>query len=102
MSSIGLTCSGEFEWDPAKSEACLMRRGFGFAYALQAFRDPDRMVSLDERWNYGEDRYRLLGVVEQRVFCVVFTLRGTTVRIISARKANRREVSEYEDSPRQR
>lgn len=102
MSSIGLLSSGDFEWDAAESDACLVRRGFDFAYALQAFGDPDRMVTADERWNYGEDRYRLLGVVEQRVFCLVFTLRGTTIRIISARKANRREVTDYENSPRQR
>ncbi|GAA4407989.1 BrnT family toxin [Quisquiliibacterium transsilvanicum] len=102
MSSIGLSSSSDFEWDAAKSDVCLARRGFDFAYALQAFGDPDRVVSLDERWNYGEDRYRLFGVIEQRVFCLAFTFRGTTIRIISARKANLREVAQYEDGSRQR
>ena len=51
---------------------------------------------MDRRWDYGEVRYRLLGAVEGRVFVVICTMRGSTVRIVSARKANRREVCEYE------
>jgi uncharacterized DUF497 family protein len=39
-----------------------------------------------------------LGSIDQRVFCVVYTLRGSTIRIISARKANQREVNRYENS----
>lgn len=102
MSFIDLSFRGEFEWDLAKSEACLLRRGFDFAYALNAFGDRDRLVFADDRRDYGEERYRLLGVVDQCVFCVVFTFRDTTLRIISARKANRREVAQYEASSRQR
>lgn len=102
MSATELQSACDFEWDEAKSEACRARRGFDFAYALQAFGDPARVVTADDRWDYGEERYRLLGVIEGRVFCVAFTLRGETIRIISARKANRREVIHYEDSPRQR
>lgn len=102
MSFIELSFPADFEWDPAKSDACFLRRGIDFAYVLQAFGDPDRVVSADERRDYGEERYRLLGVVDQRVYCVAFTFRDTSIRIISARKANRREVARYEDSPRQR
>ncbi len=83
----------EFAWDDAKSDACFADRGFDFAYA---FLDEDRIVGEDRRWDYGEDRYRLLGAVEGRVFVVIYTMRGSTIRMISARKANRREVREYE------
>ena len=38
-----------------------MDRGFDFAYAIRAFLDDDRVVDRDRRWDYGEDRYRLLG-----------------------------------------
>ena len=58
----------EFEWDEAKSDACLAQRGFDFAYALQVFFDPHRLIRQDHRWDYGEERYQLLGMVEQRVF----------------------------------
>ncbi|MCL4183471.1 MAG: BrnT family toxin [Burkholderiaceae bacterium] len=91
----------EFEWDRAKSEACLERRGFDFAYALSVFLDPHRLVARDERWDYGEDRYRLLGKFEGRVYCLAFTVRGDRIRIISARRANRREVGKYENSTSQ-
>jgi len=88
----------EFEWDEAKSEACFMERGFDFPYAIRAFLDPNRVVRSDTRWNYGEDRYQLLGSIDGRVFFLVYTLRAETIRIISARKANRREVQDYENA----
>ena len=43
------------------SEACLVHRGFDFEYAVRAFRDPHRTVARDQRWDYGEKHYRLLG-----------------------------------------
>ncbi|MCE2486850.1 MAG: BrnT family toxin [Desulfurellaceae bacterium] len=91
----------EFEWDDAKSEACFVQRGFDFAYAIRAFLDANRIISRDYRQDYGEDRYRLLGVIEGRVFVVIFTLRHSTIRIISARKANKREVEAYDKNTRQ-
>ena len=91
----------EFEWDNAKNSACLERRGFDFAYALRAFLDPQRIVAQDRRRDYGEDRYRLLGTVDGRAYVIVYTLRGSSIRIISARKANRREVTDYEHNARQ-
>ena len=89
-----------FEWDEAKSEACFRERGFDFAYAARAFFDPDRLIQADTRRSYGEERYQLLGKIEQRLFVVVYTPRNDVLRIISARKANQREVRHYEDSTR--
>lgn len=91
----------EFEWDQAKSDECFAERGFDFAYALHAFVDPARQVRQDNRWDYGEDRYQLLGTIDHRVFVVVYTVRGDVIRIISARKANQREVQDYENSTRE-
>jgi len=88
----------EFEWDQDKSDACYSQRGFDFAYVLQAFLDPDRVIRQDTRRDYGEDRYQLIGLIGTRLFFVVYTSRGATIRIISARKANNREAREYEDS----
>lgn len=89
-----------FEWDEAKSEACFTERGFDFAYAVRAFFDPDRLVPVDAKYSYGEERYQMLGKIEQRLFVVVYTPRHDTIRIISARKANQREVKHYENSTR--
>jgi putative transcriptional regulator len=48
------------EWDENKSDACFADRGFDFAYVIRAFADPDRLLNRDHRWDYGEERYRLL------------------------------------------
>ena len=85
----------QFEWDEVKSEVCFRQRGFDFAYAARAFFDPDRLVHADTRRLYGEDRYQLLGKIEQRLFVVVYTPRKDAMRIISARTANQREVAHY-------
>ena len=90
----------EFEWDQAKSDECFAERGFDFAYALYAFLDPERKVRQDNRWDYGEDRYQMVGAVAHRVFVVVYTVRRNVIRIISARKANQREVQDYENGTR--
>ena len=87
----------EFEWGSAKSDACFTERGFDFAYAARAFFDREHLVQADTRYPYGEDRYQLIGEIEQRVFVVIYTPRAHAIRIISARKANHREVRHYEN-----
>ena len=88
----------EFELDELKSEACFQKRGFDFAYAAQAFVDPDRTIEIDNRRDYGEERYRLTGNIKGRLYVVVYTPRDSIIRIISAHKANQREIKRYEDS----
>ncbi len=95
---MNYTGAMNFEWDEAKSDSCFRERGFDVAYAAQVFFDPDRMVQADTRYSYGEERYRVIGVIEQRLFVVVYTPRPDAMRIISARKANQREVTYYENS----
>jgi uncharacterized protein len=87
----------KFDWDETKSAACWKERGFDFTYAVQCFLDPRRMISRDNRFDYGEDRFQLLGQIDKRVFFVTYTLRAEVIRIISARKANQREVNRYEN-----
>ena len=87
----------EFEWDDAKSEQCLRKRGFSFGFVVAAFDDPHRRVETDERWEYDEVRYRLYGRIGDRLFVLVYTVRGGAIRIISARKANARERRRHGD-----
>jgi len=54
------------------------------------------LVEHDQRWEYGEERFRALGLMDEKVFVVVFTRRSGAIRIISARRANSREVKRYE------
>ena len=88
----------DFEWDDAKSESCFTSRGFDFAFAARVFFDPDRIIVADTRRSYGEERLQLIGKIEGRLFVVVYTPRHSSIRIISARKANHREVQHYENS----
>jgi len=86
----------DFEWDLAKSNSCQTSRNFDFAYVISIFEDPTLLVEHDLRWEYGEERFQALGVIDGRVFVVIFTRRLRSIRIISARKANSREVKRYE------
>ncbi|MEM6728351.1 MAG: BrnT family toxin [Pseudomonadota bacterium] len=52
-------------------------------------------IRQDTRRDYGEPRYQALGMIDQRLYLCVFTLRDGQRRIISLRKANRREVRSY-------
>lgn len=88
----------DFEWDELKSEACFQKRGFDFAYATKAFVDPDRTIEIDNRRDYGEERFRLIGNIKGRLYVVAYTPRDSVIRIISAHKANQREIRRYEDS----
>jgi len=92
--------SMEFEWNEDKSEACFQDRGFDFNYAASVFLDPRKIIVQDHRRDYGEDRYQILGMIEERVYFVAYTMRGSIFRIISARKANRREIDTYEHNTR--
>ena len=59
-----------------QEHACFERRGFDFAYAVRAFFDPQRIVVQDTRRDYGENSYRLTGVIDGRAYVVVYTVRG--------------------------
>ena len=98
---MAYTIAVEFEWDDTKNAACFERRGFDFGHAVRAFLDPHRIVAQDRRRDYGEDRYRLLGTIDGRTYVIVYTMRGSVTRIISARRANRKEVANYEHNARQ-
>ena len=87
-----------FEWDASKNDACFVTRGFDFEFAGQVLFDPKRLMSLDNRRSYGEDRYQVIGMIDGTLYVVVFTPRRASQRIISARKANQREIKRYENS----
>jgi hypothetical protein len=84
-----------FEWDEAKREANLAKHGVDFIDAIPLFADPFRLEYADERRDYGEERRQTIGAVGPRVLFVVYTLRGTVRRVISARKASKDEHEAY-------
>jgi len=86
-----------FEWDEVKNAQNIETRNLSFEYATNIFLDKDLLVTHDERHDYGESRYVAMGKIDKRLYVVIFTMRENTHRIISARKANSREVKQYEE-----
>lgn len=84
-----------FEWDDEKAAASLSKHGVPFDEALAVFLDVNRLDRYDGREDYGEDRFITIGLVEDFELAVAYTLRGDTIRIISARKATSHEQCDY-------
>jgi uncharacterized protein len=90
-----------FEWDPSKAASNLRKHGVRFETATRAFADPKALLEQD-RIEDGEARWQILGVVDEDLLLMVAHTAQEqedveTVRIISARNANRRERRRYED-----
>lgn len=86
-----------FEWDDAKAAENYKNHGVTFERAKRAFADPFAIERLDDREQYGEERFNILGMVEGRLLFVAFTLRNGTIRIISARGAEPHEKRKYHE-----
>jgi uncharacterized DUF497 family protein len=84
-----------FEWDDAKAAQNLRDHGVAFDRSVKAFLDPFALEVLDEREDYGEERFNLVGMYEGVLLHVTYTERGTRIRIISARRAERHEQDDY-------
>jgi uncharacterized protein len=84
-----------FEWDENKNRRNIRKHGLDFADAKDMFYGI-LLVSPDVREGYGEDRWVGIGAIRGRTTVVVFTEREPeTIRIISLRKATRRESKQY-------
>ena len=86
-----------FEWDEAKNLENIRKHKIDFADVPQMFNSP-MLTELDDRFDYGEDRYIGIGFLANGVAVVVWTERQeNTIRIISARKANRYERQKFQE-----
>jgi|ERR1700676_808627 len=90
------TTEYRFEWDEKKNRQNINKHGFDFVDAEKMFRGV-LFVDVDTREDYGEVRWIGIGMIRDRTAVVVFTERTSdTIRIISLRKASRRESEQYE------
>lgn len=85
----------ELEWDPDKSDRTYATRGFDFAYASRIF-ETAWLGARDARTDYGETRVKAIGQVGPDILVVIYTWRGTAIRIISARRANKKERAQWQ------
>jgi uncharacterized protein len=85
----------QFEWDEAKAKSNLEKHGVSFLTAAAIFLNL-RLERIDDRKNYGEERWIALGRVKTEVYRVVYVWRTEAlVRIISAQKASKDEQEIY-------
>jgi uncharacterized DUF497 family protein len=82
------------EFDPAKDAINIAKHGIFLAAAEQIEWDT-LLAGTDDRANYGEVRMIGFAFIGDRLHCVIFTDRGNVRRVISLRKANRREIRRY-------
>ncbi len=80
----------QFEWDEAKSEKSRRERGLGFDSVTVVFEGPT-LEWCDIRQEWGEARVVAVGLVDGIVLAVVYTDRADVRRILSARRARRKE-----------
>jgi uncharacterized DUF497 family protein len=83
-----------YTWNENKLALNLKNHKVHFATA-QHFEWESATIEPDIRKDYGESRFCAYGLIETRLHCLVFTPRNDSIRIISLRKANKREVNRY-------
>ena len=89
-----------FEWDDTKAVANYAAHGVSFEAARDVFKDAFAVDWLDERVPYGEDRYAIIGMVEDHLLYVAYTMRRDKIRIISVRGAEPHERRRYHEEDR--
>ncbi len=89
----------DVSYDPAKCERNIAERGLSFERAAE-FDFETALFAEDTRQDYGEVRWQALGFLDARLHMLVFAETATGIRVISFRKANKREVKRYEQATR--
>jgi uncharacterized DUF497 family protein len=85
----------EFDWDEAKARSNLAKHGVPFPYAVRVFLDPN-VVDFDaSRVGDMEGRRKAVGLIDGKLYAVVYVDRGGMRRIISARRTNVTEQRAY-------
>lgn len=88
-----------FEWDATKAAKNEKKHRVPFELAVTAFDDPYALITLDAKHSTSERREWLIGESDTGILVIVFTIRqpGNIYRLISARRANRKERTRYEE-----
>ena len=92
----------KFEWDPAKAAANFIKHRVRFDEAITVFKDPLALIFDDASHSEQEHREIIIGMSSvSRLLLVCFTQRQEdAIRIISARRATRQEIQDYEENAR--
>ena len=88
---------GDYQWDDAKAASNYAKHEVNFEAARDVFKDPFAIEFIDDRKDYGEERFILIGMAGHRLLVVVYTMRGERIRLISARGAEPFEQRQYHE-----
>ncbi len=83
----------EIDFDPEKDAANLTKHGLSLG-DFDGF-DDDPIILVDDRFDYGETRYRAFGTIDGKPYVVVYTLIGDGIRVISFRRSSAKEGRQY-------
>ncbi|MBF0537809.1 MAG: BrnT family toxin [Nitrospirae bacterium] len=90
-----------FEWDENKNNKNIIKHGIAFKEAMEIFDDPFQSSVIDRRFGYNEERWITIGTTKKGNIIVVAhlyfikNLTDEVIRIISARKATKKEMTDY-------
>ena len=86
----------DFKWDSAKEQANRKKHGVDFRTAAKVFLDPF-VIEFNNLDTDGEPRFNAIGLVDERMLFVTYTIRDDVIRIISARGAEPHEKRKYHE-----
>ena len=94
------TCDVRFEWDPEKAVSNTRKHGIAFDEAVTVFKDPLALIFDDSQHSEAEDRELIIGSSALRRMILACFVEGpaNTIRLISARRATRNEIKDYEEN----
>lgn len=84
-----------YEWDESKRTANFAKHGIDFIDA-ERFEWATAIEAMDNRFDYGEERWVTLGFIDDCLHVLIYTRRKKSIRLISLRRANSREREYYE------
>jgi uncharacterized DUF497 family protein len=84
-----------FVGDEKKAASNLRKHGIEFEFAVRVFEDSLQAEWIDDREDYGEERWNALGFVDGIDLFVTYTVQGEDIRVISARRATKSEQERY-------
>jgi uncharacterized DUF497 family protein len=82
------------EWDEAKRQSNILKHGIDFV-GIDVVFESETVTILDDRFDYGEDRFVTLGLLNGRVVVIAHMETDHVIRIISVRKATKNEEISY-------
>lgn len=98
MNVTHATPYGVFEWDSIKDATNRKKHGISFELAIEAFADPQGVYLVDSLHSIGEERMQYIGQIGGDILVLIVFTERTAIRLISARKASKKEQKVYVDT----